>query len=51
MPSRRTFPRAAAATAAMPFAGISHGAATQRTILNDASRLSPTPVARRATIS
>ena len=51
MPSRRTFLRAAAATVAMPFAGISPAAATQRTILNDASRLSPTPVTKHVTIS
>ena len=50
MPSRRTFLRAAAATVVLPFAGRSR-AATQRTILNDASRLSPTPVARHVTIS
>jgi FAD/FMN-containing dehydrogenase len=51
MQSRRKFLHAAAATVAMPFAGIAPAAATQRTILNDASRLSPTPVARHATIS
>jgi FAD/FMN-containing dehydrogenase len=51
MQSRRTFLRAAAATVAMPFAGISPSVATQRTILNDASRLSPTPVVEHATIS
>ena len=51
MPSRRTFLRAAAATVAVPFAGISHAAATPRTILNDASRLSPTPVTKHVRIS
>src|SRR3984885_12897341 len=51
MQSRRKFLRAAAATVAMPFAGISPAAATQRTILNDASRLSPTPVVKHATIA
>ncbi len=49
MPSRRNFLRAAAGTIALPFAGISR--ATPRTILNDASRLSPTPVAKHETIS
>src|ERR1700735_926291 len=51
MPSRRAFLRAAAATVAMPFAGISPAPAAQRTILNDARRLSPTPVAKHVTIS
>jgi FAD/FMN-containing dehydrogenase len=50
MPSRRTFLRTAAATALLPLAGISPSPATQRTILNDASRLSPTPVAKHVTI-
>ena len=51
MPSRRTFLRAAAATVILPFAGTSRAGATQRTILNDASRLSPTPVAKHVTMS
>jgi FAD/FMN-containing dehydrogenase len=51
MQSRRKFLRAAAATVAMPFAGISPSVATQRIILNDASRLSPTPVVKHATVS
>jgi hypothetical protein len=51
MPSRRTFLGAAAATIVLPFAAASRAAAAQRTILNDASRLSPTPVAKHITIS
>src|SRR5580704_17682656 len=51
MPSRRTFLGAAAATIVLPFAEASRAAAAQRTILNDASRLSPTPVAKHITIS
>jgi FAD/FMN-containing dehydrogenase len=51
MQSRRTFLRVAAATAVMPFARSSRAAPAERTILNDASRLSPTPVASHVTIS
>lgn len=51
MQSRRTFLGAAAATLALPLAKLSAARATQRTILNDASRLSPTPVAKHVTIS
>jgi FAD/FMN-containing dehydrogenase len=51
MPSRRTFLRAAAATAVMPFARIPRATAETRTILNDASRLSPTPVAKHVILS
>jgi FAD/FMN-containing dehydrogenase len=51
MPSRRAFLQAAAATIAVPFAGVPRLRATQRIILNDASRLSPTPVVKHLTIS
>ena len=51
MQSRRTFLRAAAAMAVMPFARPSQAAPAERTILNDASRLSPTPLAKHVTIS
>src|SRR5271168_4543210 len=51
MPSRRTFLRAAAATAVMPFARIPRATAVTRTILNDASRLSPTPVTKHVILS
>src|SRR5262249_13234936 len=46
MQSRRAFLRTAAAALTLPFARISRSRAGQRTILNDASRLSPTPVAK-----
>ena len=51
MQSRRTFLGAAAATALMPFAGRPRAEAAQREILNDASRLSPTPVAKHVVLS
>jgi FAD/FMN-containing dehydrogenase len=51
MPSRRRFLGTAAATAVMPLVGVSLAPAEQRMILNDASRLSPTPVARHVTLS
>jgi FAD/FMN-containing dehydrogenase len=51
MPSRRTFLRAAAATAVLPFARIPRAAAAPRTILNDASRLSPTPVTKHVILN
>jgi FAD/FMN-containing dehydrogenase len=51
MPSRRTFLHGAAAAAVLPLARLPRAQATQRTILNDASRLSPTPVASHVTIT
>ena len=51
MVTRRDFLRISAAAAAMPFWGAPRAGATQRIILNDASRLSPTPVAKHVTIS
>ena len=42
MQTRRKFLRNAAATALLPLAASSRATAEQRTILNDASRLSPT---------
>jgi FAD/FMN-containing dehydrogenase len=51
MQSRRHFLGTAAATLALPFAKVKPVRAAQRSILNDASRLSPTPVAKHATIS
>jgi len=50
MQSRRQFLTTVAATAAIPFARISRSGAAQRIILNDASRLSPTPVAKHVSI-
>src|ERR1700747_2520888 len=51
MQSRRTFLKGAAATLVLPLTRISGSRAAQRSILNDASRLSPTPVAKHVTIS
>ena len=51
MQSRRHFLGTAAATLALPFTKVRLAQASQRTILNDASRLSPTPVAKHVTIS
>jgi FAD/FMN-containing dehydrogenase len=51
MTTRRDFLRLSAAAAAIPFWGAPRARATQRLILNDASRLSPTPVAKHVTIS
>ena len=51
MQSRRHFLGTAAATLALPFAKLRPARAAQRSILNDASRLSPTPVAKHITIS
>jgi FAD/FMN-containing dehydrogenase len=51
MQSRRHFLGTAAATLALPFAKVKPVRAAQRSILNDASRLSPTPVAKHVTIS
>jgi FAD/FMN-containing dehydrogenase len=50
MQSRRHFLGTAAATLTLPFAKVRLAQASQRTILNDASRLSPTPVAKHVTI-
>jgi FAD/FMN-containing dehydrogenase len=51
MQSRRHFLGTAAAALTLPFAKLKRAAAAQRTILNDASRLSPTPVAKHVTIA
>src|SRR6516164_9831116 len=51
MQSRRQFLRTGAAAIAAPLANLTPGYTAQRTILNDASRLSPTPVAKHITIS
>jgi FAD/FMN-containing dehydrogenase len=51
MTTRRDFLRILPAAATMPFWDASGAAATPRTILNDASRLSPTPVAKHVTIA
>jgi len=51
MQSRRQFLRTGAAAIVAPLANLARARATQRTILNDASRLSPTPVAKHITIS
>lgn len=51
MQSRRRFLGGAAATFALPFASLRPAHAAQRTILNDVSRLSPTPVAKHVLIS
>jgi FAD/FMN-containing dehydrogenase len=51
MQSRRQFLRSGAAAIAAPLANLTRARAAQRTILNDASRLSPTPVAKHITIS
>jgi FAD/FMN-containing dehydrogenase len=51
MTTRRDFLRISAAAAAMPFWGTSRATAGQRIILNNASRLSPTPVAKHVTIA
>ncbi|WP_407158359.1 FAD-dependent oxidoreductase [Bradyrhizobium sp. STM 3557] len=55
MPSRRTFLRSVAATAMLPFMPSfmlwPRAQAAPRTILNDASRLSPTPVMSHVTIT
>jgi FAD/FMN-containing dehydrogenase len=51
MQTRRRFLRAAAATAILPLAASSRARAEQRTILNDASRLNPTPVVRHVTLA
>jgi FAD/FMN-containing dehydrogenase len=51
MTTRRDFLRILPAAATMPFWDASGAAATPRTILNDASRLSPTPVAKHITIA
>jgi len=51
MTTRRDFLRILPAAATLPFWGSSRAGAAQRIILNDASRLSPTPVAKHVTIS
>src|SRR5690349_8809709 len=51
MQSRRHFLGTAAATLALPLSKLKPAQASQRTILNDASRLSPTPVAKHVTIA
>jgi FAD/FMN-containing dehydrogenase len=51
MPSRRTFLRSVAASATLPFMTWPRARAAPRTILNDASRLNPTPVIRHVTIT
>ena len=51
MQSRRHFLGTAAVALTLPFAKVKRAAAAQRTILNDASRLSPTPVAKHVTIA
>jgi len=51
MQSRRRFLGTAAATLALPLSKLRLAQASQRTILNDASRLSPTPVAKHVTIA
>jgi FAD/FMN-containing dehydrogenase len=51
MQTRRKFLRNAAATAMLPLAASSRAVAEQRTILNDASRLSPTPVVKHVKLA
>jgi FAD/FMN-containing dehydrogenase len=51
MTTRRDFVRMLPAAATMPFWGAPRARATQRIILNDASRLSPTPVVKHVTIA
>jgi FAD/FMN-containing dehydrogenase len=51
MPSRRTFLRSVAASATLHFMPWPRAQATPRTILNDASRLNPTPVMSHVTIT
>jgi FAD/FMN-containing dehydrogenase len=51
MQTRRKFLRNAAATVMLPLAASTRGQAEQRTILNDASRLSPTPVVKHVKLS
>jgi FAD/FMN-containing dehydrogenase len=51
MQTRRKFLRNAAATAMLPLAASTRAQAEQRTILNDASRLSPTPVVKHVKLS
>ncbi|MDU6493791.1 FAD-binding protein, partial [Bradyrhizobium sp.] len=51
MISRRRFLHTAATAAALPLARMPRAQAELRTILNDASRLNPTPVARHVVIS
>jgi FAD/FMN-containing dehydrogenase len=51
MPSRRTFLRSVAASATLPFISWPRAQAAPRTILNDASRLNPTPVVSHVTVT
>ena len=51
MPTRRQFLDLAAAATTILFARISRSRAAQRTILNDASRLNPTPIAKHVSIT
>ena len=51
MQSRRHFLGTAAAALTLPLSKLELAQASQRTILNDASRLSPTPVAKHVTIA
>jgi FAD/FMN-containing dehydrogenase len=51
MQTRRKFLRNAAATAMLPLGASTRAQAEQRTILNDASRLSPTPVVKHVKLS
>src|ERR1700740_3353213 len=50
MPTRRHVLTLAAAAAVIPFAPILCSRAAQRTVLNDASRLNPTPIAKHISI-
>lgn len=51
MQTRRKFLHNAAATAMLPLAASTRANAEQRTILNDASRLSPTPVVKHVKLA
>ena len=51
MPSRRTFLRSVAASTTLPFMSWPRARAAPRTVLNDASRLNPTPVMSHVTIT
>ena len=51
MPTRRQFLDLAAAATTILFARITRSRAAQRTILNDASRLNPTPIAKHLSIT
>ncbi|MGC2781625.1 MAG: FAD-binding oxidoreductase, partial [Bradyrhizobium sp.] len=51
MITRRRFLRTAAASAMLPLAKLPRARAELRTVLNDASRLNPTPVAKHVVIT